>query len=80
MAGKTLRSLFVVLGAQFKDFYKDMEKAGRQWERFGRKMKKTGEQWTRVISLPIVGLGAIATYSANEVDKGLATIRAGTGA
>jgi TP901 family phage tail tape measure protein len=46
----------------------------------GKKMQVVGAKLTKKVTLPILAIGAATVAAANTMDKGLATIRVGTGA
>ena len=58
--GKSVGYLTVMFGADLKGFEKAMKKAQRSIGKFGASMKRTGANLTRNVTLPIIGLGAVA--------------------
>lgn len=49
-------------------------------ERIGKKITGMGRQWTRAVTLPIVGIGAASLFAFDQVDNGLDTVAARSGA
>ncbi len=74
MAEKTLS---VKLSLNDKQFQSSLKKATRSLKRFGASMKRTGQTMTRSLTLPIIGLGAVAIKAFGEQAKAVAQVEAG---
>ena len=61
-------------------FETDLNKATRSFKQMGSNLETAGKAMTTSITLPLVAVGAAAAKMAEELDDGLDTIRAGTGA
>ena len=61
-------------------FGKDMQEAGDKVKGIGDGMKSVGEGFTKYVTAPIAAVGGLSVAAFNEVDAGLDTIIAKTGA
>lgn len=57
-----------------------LARVGKTFEDAGKKMKKTGEKFTKNLTVPIAGIAAAAGYAYKQVDDGLDTVAAKSGA
>jgi TP901 family phage tail tape measure protein len=61
-------------------FETDIKKASRSLKSMGRDFSTAGKSLTTTLTVPIVAAGVAFGKFANDIDKGMDTIRAGTGA
>tara|TARA_R110001606_G_scaffold274045_2_gene422617 strand:+ start:692 stop:3076 length:2385 start_codon:yes stop_codon:yes gene_type:complete len=78
--GKSVGYLTVMFGADLKGFEKAMKKAQRSIGKFGASMKRTGANLTRNITLPIIGLGAVAVKTFATFEQSMLKVKAVSGA
>ena len=78
--GKSVGYLTVMFGADLKGFEKAMKKAQRSIGKFGASMKRTGANLTRNVTLPIIGLGAIAVKTFATFEQSMLKVKAVSGA
>ena len=72
--------LTVMFGADFKGFNRAMKKAQRNLKRFGRNMQRTGQSLTRNLTMPIIGLGAVAIKTFANFEESMLKVKAVSGA
>ena len=70
MANKAVGFLTFNFGANMGGFNKAMKKAQRSVGKFGKSMKRIGSSMTTNLTMPIVGLGAIAIKTFAEFRTG----------
>jgi len=80
-------SIFVRIGAKIDEFKKRMdevasrlEATSKRFESVGKKMTDMGKTMSLRVTAPIAAVGTAAFTAANDLDKAMKTIRAGTGA
>lgn len=73
-------SLWVKLGLKTGDFAKSMQKIEKDFNKLGSKLTSIGSKMTQGFTLPLIGIGAAAIKSADDIDSAMAAIRTGTGA
>jgi len=80
-------SIFVRIGAKIDEFKKRMdevasrlEATSKRFESVGKKMTDMGKTMSMRVTAPIAAVGTAAFAAANDMDKAMKTIRAGTGA
>lgn len=64
MAGQTVGSLLVRIGADIQSLQKGLDKAERQMMRFSNRMQNIGTQLSATVTLPIAAMGAGALKAA----------------
>ena len=71
--------LTVMFGADMKGFDRAMGKAEKRLNKWGRQMNRVGSSLTRNLTLPIVGLGAVAVKMASDYEESLNKVRVSFG-
>ncbi len=71
------KNLSVKLSLNDKQFQSSLKKSTRSLKKFGASMQRTGQTMTRSLTLPIVGLGALAVKSFDAQAKAVAQVEAG---
>jgi len=71
------KNLSVKLSLNDKQFQSSLKKSTRSLKKFGASMQRTGQTLTRNLTLPIVGLGALAVKSFDAQAKAIAQVEAG---
>ncbi len=71
------KNLSVKLSLNDKQFQSNLKKSTRSLKKFGASMQRTGQTLTRNLTLPIVGLGALAVKSFDAQAKAVAQVEAG---
>ena len=71
--------LTVMFGADMKGFDRAMGKAEKRLNKWGRQMNRVGSSLTRNLTLPIVGLGAVAVKMAAHNEESLNKVRVSFG-
>ena len=71
------KNLSVKLSLNDKQFQSSLKKSTRSLKKFGASMQRTGQTLTRNLTLPIVGLGALAVKSFDAQAKAVAQVEAG---
>jgi len=79
-------SIFVKIGATTEEFNKKMNEVANRLEATSKKFKTAGQKMTDIgktmglrVTAPIAAVGAAVFTAANDMDKAMKTIRAGTG-
>jgi phage-related minor tail protein len=80
MANKSVGLLTIAFGADLRGFEKAMKKAQRNIKKFGASMQRTGKNLTRNITLPIIGLGAVAVKTFMSFEQSMLKVKAVSGA
>jgi hypothetical protein len=80
MASKSIGLLNIVFGADLRGFERAMKKAQRSIKKFGSSMKRTGANLSRNLTLPIIGLGAIALKTFADFEQSMLKVKAVSGA
>ena len=80
MANKSVGLLTIAFGADLRGFDKAMKKAQRSIKKFGSSMKRTGQNLTRNVTLPIIGLGAVAVKTFATFEQSMLKVKAVSGA
>ena len=75
-----IAKLFVSIGANVKDFERGMKGVQGKMRSVGQSMSTVGKTLTKSVTLPLLAIGGAAFAAANEMDKAMNNIRAGTGA
>ena len=78
MANKKSINLF--LGLNSSQFQKGLTKAQRRLKKFGSSMKKVGRSMTTSLTLPLVGIGAIAGKTFMDFEQSMLKVKAISGA
>jgi TP901 family phage tail tape measure protein len=76
----TLAKLVVELVGDVKDFMSGMDAADAKWASVGGNMTKAGGAMTAGVTVPLLGLGALAFKTGSDFDSAMDTIRTTTGA
>ena len=71
------KNLSVKLSLNDRQFQSSLKKSTRSLKKFGASMQRTGQTLTRNLTLPIVGLGALAVKSFDAQAKAVAQVEAG---
>jgi len=71
------KNLSVKLSLNDKQFQSSLKKSTRSLKKFGASMQRTGQTMTRSLTLPIIGLGALAVKSFDAQAKAVAQVEAG---
>jgi len=69
MALGAIGKLTVMFGANFKGFDRALKKAQRRIDKFGSRLKSFGSEMTRNITMPVLGLGAVAVKLASDFEE-----------
>jgi len=80
MANKAVGYLTFNFGANMGGFNKAMKKAQRKVKRFGKSMKQVGSSMTTNLTMPIVGLGAVAIKTFANFEQAMLKVKAVSGA
>tara|TARA_R100001163_G_C5062982_1_gene200170 strand:+ start:34 stop:2391 length:2358 start_codon:yes stop_codon:yes gene_type:complete len=80
MANKSVGLLTIAFGADLRGFDRAMKKAQRNIKKFGTSMQRTGKNLTRNITLPIIGLGAVAVKTFMSFEQSMLKVKAVSGA
>tara|TARA_R100001244_G_scaffold126111_1_gene96413 strand:- start:1203 stop:3590 length:2388 start_codon:yes stop_codon:yes gene_type:complete len=80
MANKAVGFLTFNFGANLAGFNKAMKQAQRKVKRFGRSMKNVGSSMTTGLTMPIIGLGAIAIKTFANFEQAMLKVKAVSGA
>ena len=80
MANKAVGFLTFNFGANMGGFNKAMKKAQRSVGKFGKSMKRIGSSMTTNLTMPIVGLGAIAIKTFADFEEAMLKVKAVSGA
>ena len=78
--GKSIGFLQIAFGADLRGLNRGLKKAQRSINKFGASMKRTGANLTRNITLPILGLGAIAVKTFMTFEQSMLKVKAVSGA
>tara|TARA_R110001583_G_scaffold129773_3_gene281631 strand:+ start:644 stop:2998 length:2355 start_codon:yes stop_codon:yes gene_type:complete len=78
MANKKSINLF--LGLNSSQFQKGLTKAQRRLKKFGSSMKRVGKSMTTSLTLPLVGIGAIAGKTFMDFEQSMLKVKAISGA
>lgn len=70
----------IKIGANSKQFTSEIKKVQRTLRKQGRKMKQLGQSMTTALTLPMVGLGLVATKTTAEFEQAMAKVKAISGA
>ncbi|MCF7936913.1 MAG: phage tail tape measure protein, partial [Synergistales bacterium] len=68
------------IGMNTSEAERAMKRLEKKMKKFSRSAQRTGKAMMKYISLPLIGLGAAAGKSANDVDEAFQNIARGTGA
>jgi len=79
MANKK-NTINIKIGASSKQFTSEIKKVQRTLRKQGRKMKQLGQSMTTSLTLPLVGLGLVATKTTAEFEQAMAKVKAISGA
>ena len=80
MANKAIGYLTFNFGADMRGFNRAMKKAQRSVKRFGKSMKNIGSSMTTNLTMPIVGLGAVAVKTFADFEQAMLKVKAVSGA
>ena len=80
MASKSVGLLTIAFGADTRGFEKAMKKAQRNLKKFGKSMQSVGRNLTSSVTLPLVGLGAIAIKTLASFEQAMLKVKAISGA
>tara|TARA_R100001198_G_C5237207_1_gene214944 strand:- start:800 stop:2917 length:2118 start_codon:yes stop_codon:yes gene_type:complete len=80
MANKAIGYLTFNFGANMAGFNKAMKKAQRSVKRFGKSMKNIGGSMTTNLTMPLVGLGAVAIKTFADFEQAMLKVKAISGA
>ena len=78
MANKKSINLF--LGLNSTQFQKGLTKAQRRLKRFGSSMKRVGQSMTTSLTVPLVGIGAVAGKTFMDFEQSMLKVKAISGA
>ncbi|MDK2986540.1 MAG: hypothetical protein PWQ96_2184, partial [Clostridia bacterium] len=73
-------ALVVKIGANLRDFERQMKRVTREISYLGSKLENTGKSLTAKVTLPILGVGAAAAKIGMEFEKSMSEVSAVTGA
>ncbi|SHK49038.1 phage tail tape measure protein [Paramaledivibacter caminithermalis] len=73
-------ALIVKIGANLRDFDRQMRRVTREISYLGNKLQGVGKQLTTKVTLPILGIGAASTKLGMEFEKSMSEVSAVTGA
>ena len=80
MGSKAVGFLTFNFGANMGGFNKAMKKAQRKVKNFGKSMKRVGSSMTTGLTMPIIGLGAIAIKTFANFEQAMLKVKAVSGA
>ena len=80
MANKAVGFLTFNFGANMGGFYKAMKKAQRRVKKFGSSMKRVGSSMSTNLTMPIIGLGAVAIKTFANFEQAMLKVKAVSGA
>jgi len=80
MASKSIGLLNIVFGADLRGFERAMKKAQKSMKKFGAGAKRVGANMTRNITMPVVGLGAVAIKTFADFEQAMLKVQAISGA
>tara|TARA_R110000744_G_scaffold275623_2_gene388445 strand:+ start:8268 stop:10619 length:2352 start_codon:yes stop_codon:yes gene_type:complete len=80
MGSKAVGFLTFNFGANMGGFNKAMKKAQRKVSNFGKSMKRVGSSMTTNLTMPIIGLGAIAIKTFADFEQSMLKVKAVSGA
>ena len=80
MGNKSVGYLNIVFGASTKSFEKSLKNLQRSVKRVGVNLKKTGRNLTRNLTVPIIGMGAIAVKTFADFEQSMLKVKAVSGA
>ena len=80
MASKAIGFLNFKFSADLTSFERGMKKAQKDLTKFGRNLKRTGQTLTRSLTLPIIGLGAVAVKTFMDFEQSMLKVKAISGA
>ena len=80
MANKSIGLLNIVFGADLRGFERAMKKAQKSMKKFGAGAKRVGANMTRNITMPVVGLGAVAIKTFADFEQAMLKVQAISGA
>ena len=80
MGSKAVGFLTFNFGANMGGFNKAMKKAQRKVKNFGKSMKRIGSSMTTGLTMPIIGLGAIAIKTFANFEQAMLKVKAVSGA
>ena len=78
--GKSVGYLTFNFGANMGGFNKAMSKAQKKVKKFGTSMKRVGSSMTTGLTMPIIGLGAIAIKTFADFEQAMLKVKAVSGA
>jgi TP901 family phage tail tape measure protein len=74
------KKMVYVFGCDISQVEKEFNRLHNRLDRIGKKAESAGKFFSAALTGPLVGLGAIASKSASDVESAYKTIQAGTGA
>mgnify|MGYP003626707884 CR=1 FL=1 len=80
MGNKSVGYLNIVFGASTKSFEKSLKNLQRSVKRVGVNLKNTGRNLTRNLTVPIIGMGAIAVKTFADFEQSMLKVKAVSGA
>ena len=80
MANKAVGFLTFNFGANMGGFNKAMKKAQRRVKKFGSSMKRVGSSMSTNLTMPIIGLGAVAIKTFANFEQAMLKVKAVSGA
>ena len=80
MGSKSVGYLTFNFGANMGGFNKAMSKAQKKVKKFGTSMKRVGSSMTTGLTMPIIGLGAIAIKTFADFEQAMLKVKAVSGA
>lgn len=80
MASKAIGFLTFKFGANLGGFEKALKKSQRSLKKFGKSMKKVGRNMTTNLTMPIVGIGAVAIKTFAGFEQAMLKVKAISGA
>lgn len=63
------RRVTFLIGANIRNFQKNLNKAQAQFRKFGRKMERTGQSLTQNLTVPIAAIGGLALKTAADFES-----------
>ncbi len=72
-------ALLVKIGADLKDFDRDLRRATKEIEYVSKKMENVGKTLTKNLTIPILGIGAASVKIGSDFQAGMSEVKAITG-
>ena len=74
------KKMVYVFGADISQAQKEFNKLHNSLDRISKRAESVGAFFSKALTAPLLGLGAVAAKSANDIQEAYKTIQAGTGA